>query len=75
MVRAKREGTPLSVVVPTATYEALKTVSEDRMIGMGVIVAKALDEFLARLVPLDAALGAEPEAKTVTRQGVTIPVQ
>lgn len=52
----------ISVSVPKATADALEKTSEDRMIGKGLIVAKALDAFIPTLPPLNGPVDTPKQA-------------
>lgn len=51
--------TQLSVRIPEVQHARLREVSEERMVGMGVIVGRAIAEYLDRLPPLDVTLATE----------------
>lgn len=53
-------STVISVRIPTAQAERLRAVADERMVGIGLVVARAVAEYLDRLPSLEASLTPQP---------------
>lgn len=56
----KPKNETISVTVPAAVAERLEAIADERMIGKGVVVAKALEAFFKSLPPMP---GSEPTVR------------
>jgi hypothetical protein len=50
------EMTQMSVRIPAAQHERLRAIADERMVGVGLIVTRAIDVFLADLPSVNATL-------------------
>lgn len=50
----------LSVRIPAAQHERLRAIADERMVGMGLVVSRAVAEYLDRLPSLEESLTPQP---------------
>ena len=65
--RPKRHHEPrvaTAVRLPVAVHERLRAAADERQVSVNLLVEKAIDDYLARLVPLDELELTRPERRT-----------
>ena len=50
--------------LPVAVHERLRAAADERQVSVNLLVEKAIDDYLARLVPLDELELTRPERGT-----------
>lgn len=53
------EKKQLSVAIPTALHDRLTKAADDRVVGVSLLVTRALEDLLDRLPPMSVVLTAE----------------